>query len=493
MTKRNVQHNVYSGTTAIKDFLNPSKNPYLPMVELPPELNPYYADGVRIYAKLMNMLPLSNVKSLPALNMLEKAKSSGRLRGVKSIIENSSGNTVFSLTVLARHFGISDTTAIVSDEVSGGKLDLLRFFGTNIVVNEEPICPDPSDATSGIYKAKQIGARKGWFNPAQYDNPANPQAHERWTGKQVWEQTNGAITLFCAGMGTTGTLVGTAQYLKRKNKNVKTVGVVRAANNPVPGVRTKNLLREIAFNWKGVVDMVEQVGTKEAFERSLKLCRAGIVVGPSSGFAFQGLLQSLESLKLQGFKGVKGKSKKIVAVFVCPDSPLPYLHEYFEYLDDKHFGSIKNAHLLSKSVAVSKKRDFSEPTNNKILIEPLRAFSEIYEDDIPGVWKRLKSGAPVILRKNVKIVDIRPREDFDHFHLPLAESYPHTEALCIPKKDLKNKKVFLVCPMGIKTKAIALLLREKGIEAYSVAGGLTTWSELDLPRWRPDVCVVKDR
>jgi cysteine synthase A len=274
---------------------------------------------------------------------------------------------------------------------------------------------------------------------------------------------------------------------------VKIVGVARAANNPVPGVRTKNLLREIAFNWRGAADVVEQAGTKEAFERSLELCRAGIVVGPSSGFAFQGLLQSLHTIKLQGFSGVRGKNKKIVAVFVCPDSPLPYLREYFSYLDEKHFSSIKNAHLLSQTMVVDERQKYSEQENQEAFVDPLKAFDEIYADDVPGLWKKLKSGASVVLKKNVKIIDVRSKEDFEHFHLPLAESYPHTEVLRLPKKSLKNKKVFLVCPMGIKTKAIATLLRKKGVEAYSILGGLTAWSELDLPRWRPDVCIVHHR
>ncbi len=172
--------NVFDGADAVRDFLNPDHNPPLPLVEIPAHLNPFAKDKIRIYAKLMNFLPLANIKSLPAYNMLLNGNDAGKLDGVSSIIENSSGNTVFSLAVIGRLFGIKKTKAIVSHEVTWGKLQLLRFFGTEIMVNEEPICPDPGDKESGIYKAKQIGRRAGWFNPGQYDNEANPQAHERW-------------------------------------------------------------------------------------------------------------------------------------------------------------------------------------------------------------------------------------------------------------------------------------------------------------------------
>ena len=121
----------------------------------------------------MNFLPLANVKSLPAYNMLSEMPDNQKAK--KLIIENSSGNTVFSLAVIGRVFGIPQTKAVVSHEVSEGKLKLLRLFGAEIIVNEEPICPDPKDPTSGIYKAKVWAKENNWFNPGQYDNEANPR------------------------------------------------------------------------------------------------------------------------------------------------------------------------------------------------------------------------------------------------------------------------------------------------------------------------------
>lgn len=495
MQNRAKGQNVYKGKKSIENFLNPSKSPFLPLVELPASLNPFYKDGVRIYAKLMNALPLGNIKSLPALNMLEQAHSQGELAGVNSIIENSSGNTVLSLAVLSKLYGIKNTTAIASNEVTLGKLNLLRFFGVNIVINEEPICPDPTDKNSGIYKAVNLGKRKGWFNPSQYDNPANPQAHELWTGKQIWEQTSGSVDLLCAGLGTTGTLVGTAKYLKKKNRNLKVVGVVRAANNPVPGVRTKNLLREIDFDWKSAADMVEKAGTRESFEWSLELCRLGIVAGPSSGFALQGLLQAIAKLKSQRqLTKLKGKSGKIHAVFICPDSPYPYLDEYFQYLSSANFSSIENEHLLKSSLAVPEKI-FLEAETHDLSVAPLDAFRKIYASSIPEVWADLKQGSKVKLNKNIAVIDIRPGAEFEHYHLAGSKSYSYHQVLDPSKKleaAMKGKDVYLVCEMGIKTRVLADLLRQKGFNAFSVSGGCAEWSELDLPRWRPDICSVHD-
>lgn len=98
--------------------MNPSKNPFIPLVELPEHCNPFKKYGVRIYAKLMNMLPLANIKSLPALNILLEAEEIGQLKKVHTLIENSSGNTVFSLATIARLFGTEKTKAIVSHEVT---------------------------------------------------------------------------------------------------------------------------------------------------------------------------------------------------------------------------------------------------------------------------------------------------------------------------------------------------------------------------------------
>ena len=442
MTAAKNNLNVFSGTDAIRDFLNPDYSPPLPLIEIPKELNPFFDDGVHIFAKCMNFLPLGNVKSLPAYNMLLEAEQKNRLARVENLIENSSGNTVFSLAVIGRLFGIPTTKAIVSHEVTWGKLQLLRLFGTEIFVNEEPICPDPNDKTSGIYLAKQIAKNEGWFNPGQYDNEANPRAHEKWTGPQIWKQTGGRISIFCAGLGTTGTMTGTSRYLKSRSAAITTLGVARKPNNPVPGVRTPNLLKEIAFDWKDSVDEVMEIGTKESFEYSLLLCRAGLMAGPSSGFALAGLIDFIRGEKESGrLHDLKNKSGEVIAVFICPDGPLPYLEEYFEYLDESRFPKIENEYLLMHKPDNKRKKKSVAESVNEIKAED--AYTMAYPVSQKALWRAVNEEKEIPLDAGVLIVDVRTDQEFEHFHLPGSR---HIElrklSRCLPslQKEAKKRK-----------------------------------------------------
>lgn len=340
--------NVFEGPDALRDFLNPGKHPNLPLVELPARLNPFAADNVRIFAKCMNMLPLGNVKSVPAFNMIREKYRQGELEGVERIVENSSGNTVSSMALVARQFGVDQTQSYVPSEISWNKLLMLLFFGIEPIVNVEPTNPDESDPQSGVNKAKIDGEQKEAINPGQYTNEDNPKSHEKWTAHQIWEQTNGKLDIFCAGLGTTGTIIGDSRFLKSKNKSLQVVGAMRAPDQYVPGVRTEKLLKLVGFDWQKHVDIIERVETTVSYQLSLELSRQGIVVGPSSGLALAGLFQYLTGLKQKNnFAELRDNQKEdIVCVFLCPDGPLPYLDEYFKYLDSSYFPAIQNEELM---------------------------------------------------------------------------------------------------------------------------------------------------
>jgi len=342
------QMNVFKGPDSMKEFLNPGHLSYLPLVELPKELNPYSSNGVRIFAKLMNLLPLGNVKAVPAFNMIEQMHQRGDLKGVKRLVENSSGNTVSSMALVARHFGVDQTQSYVPSEISWNKLLMLLFFGIEPIVNVEPLTPEENDPGSGVFKANKDGESEDAINPGQYHNDDNPKAHEKWTGPQIWEQTEGKINIFCAGLGTTGTVIGNSRYLKQQNTSVRVVGVMRAPDNYVPGVRTEKLLNVVSFDWAKHVDEIERIETALSYRLSMEMSRLGLITGPSSGLALAGLLQHLDGLKKDNaLDEVRDeKTGDIICVFPCPDWPTPYLDEYFKYLEPSDFPAIQNEDLL---------------------------------------------------------------------------------------------------------------------------------------------------
>lgn len=337
MSKK-TENNVYTGPDALAEFLNPQTSYSTPLVELSKKLNTFSSDNVRIFAKAVFLSPLFNIKHFPAFNLLQAAKDKGELEGVHTLVENSSGNMAFSLAVLARFFGISRVIAIVPRDIPSGKIDLLRLFGVDIEFNSES-----PGGRSGIARAHELGQQEGWFNLGQYDNESNPNAYEKYLAPEIWEQTNEALTLFCTGLGSTGTLLGSARYFKKQSNIISIIGVAPQTDT-VPGVRSMRRLKEIAFDWGDVLDHHVEVDSKESFKKSLELCRAGLLAGPSSGMALLGLMQVLEKHKSEGtLDQLRNKDGEVVAVFVCPDSALLYLEKYPANLDPEDF----NLHLES--------------------------------------------------------------------------------------------------------------------------------------------------
>jgi len=476
---------VFRGPHAIANYLNPDNHAAVPLVELPPTLNPYHSAGLRVYLKLMHHLPLGNVKSLPAFSMLEsiEQEQKGATGSLHSLVEARSGNTVFSLGVTARAtLGVDTTLAIASHEVERGKLNLLRLLGTSVRVVEEDICPDPRDPTSAPNLAKAQAREAGWVNPAQYENAANPAAHQRWTGPQIWEQTEGMISILTAGLGTCGTLVGTSAFLKERQPSLHTIGAVRAPNNPVPGVRTEGLLREVQFPWQDAVDSLVAVGTVEAYRQSADCCRHGLLVGPSAGFALASLYQQIESWQQSGsLDQYRNESGEIVAVVISPDGPLAYLEEYFRYLPESYFPAIENEHLLRKP-------ESAVTTNISEAAADISALNLAPET----LHRMLNNGDEVML------LDIRDAFLYEDHHidgavwLPFSQLQEHLEIALKSSAITSSAPVVFVCQYGAQSASLAQRAQALGyVQARSLAGGMITWSKRDLPRQRPERCVAR--
>jgi cysteine synthase/rhodanese-related sulfurtransferase len=484
--------NVFKGEDALKAYLNPDNHPPLPLVELPASLNPYREKGVRIFLKLMHFLPLANVKSLPAYSMLDEAKRDGSLSGVHSLVESSSGNTVLSLSVLGRAFGINKTLALASNQVERGKLQLLRLLGTDIRIVEEDICPDPNDPASGVNQAKRMGEEDGWLNAGQYHNHANPKAHERWTGPQIWLQTEGKVTVLASGLGTTGTLVGTGTYLKKQNPKVRTVGVIREPNNPVPGVRTKTLLNEISFDWPSVADDLVPVGTREAYQASLDLCRVGLLIGPSGGFALAGLFQYLSRQHATDLDQLRNEDGEVLAVVISPDSPLPYVDEYFRYLGEDSFSKIENEEFLREPI---KREEPVELDEYDVDIGSAECIKLAYGMPIEELAAACQERTETKVQFPAMIIDVRSLHEFDDHHLPGSDRVDYgtliqgLERVFVPAFKRNGLKPIFVCSYGGKSTDLAIHARKLGIEAFSLRGGTLEWSRLGFPRIKGIQCV----
>jgi cysteine synthase len=317
--------NCFCGPEALQNLLDPDCHPPVPLVELPASLNPLAGQKVRIFAKLLYLLPLLNLKSLPVLSMLQDAGKD--LDGVHTLVENSSGNMAFSLAIVARLFGIHSVRAIVPIDIAPGKLELLRLAGADV-----RFAPPEG---GGIAMARRIGKRPGFRNLGQYENPANIEAHAKWTAKQVWEQTDGKLSIYAAGLGTTGTVLGAVRFFRENASKVSVLGVYCLPGNAVPGVRSLQTLQEISFDWQSEVPLRVGVTAIESYKKSLDLCRAGLLAGPSSGFALAGLLHYLgEQQNLGDLRNAEGE---IVAAFICCDTPFPYLDKYSTILDPADF------------------------------------------------------------------------------------------------------------------------------------------------------------
>ncbi len=320
--------NTFSGPDALRDFLDPGKSVPTPLVELPPTLNPLHKEKVHIYAKAAFLSPLFNIKQIGALGLLRDAAAAGRLRGVHTLVESSSGNMILGLAVLAKYFGIPRVVGIVPRDIAPGKLEVLRLFGVDPEFSDEG-----RGTASGIGLAKKLGKRRGWLNLAQYENIANPAAYEKWLAPDLWRQTAGTLSVFCAGLGTTGTLSGSARYLRKKSKSIAIVAVTPLTDT-VPGVRSTRRLKEVELMQRATFDVRVDIETKTAFKQSLALCRLGLLAGPSSGMALAGLLQFLGEKRANGnLDELRNKRGEVVAAFVCPDSALLYLEKYSTHLD----------------------------------------------------------------------------------------------------------------------------------------------------------------
>lgn len=330
---------VFSGEVAIETYLDPDTYPATPYIELPDKLNPFKKEKIRIFAKIAHQVPLLNIKSFPAFSMLKNAKLEGKLDAVSAILESSSSNTVLSLSVLSEIFGLKETIGLVDETLDDNLRKLLRLFNVSLALH-------PLKTNSGILPirselARKIGTREGFFNPDQYSNPRNPEGFSRWLAPELWRQSEHQLRLLSVAVGASGTIVGTASYLKTRCNKIQVIACMPEDSSQIPGPREEKLLSDTKFGWDSYSDKKEKIGTATAYQASLQLLRNGILAGPSSGMNFQGLLNVLK--RNEDFDVLRNEQGELHTAFICCDSPLQHVDEYFRILPSSSFPEVKKS------------------------------------------------------------------------------------------------------------------------------------------------------
>ncbi len=297
-----------------------------PLVKIK-KLNPY--KRVTILAKLEMFNPGGSVKDRMAFHILFQAEKEGKIKPGDTLVDNTSGNTGIGIAIFAAVKGYRAVLTI-PDRMSEEKINLLRAYGAEVV-----ICPSEVPIThpeSAYNQAQKVAERTGGFRLNQYHNQANPEAHYLATGPEIWEQTDGRVDIFVAGIGTGGTCSGVGRFLKEKNPQIRVVAVdpkgsifksyiekgveIQPVSYKLEGIGTEMVTEALDTS---VIDEVMEVTDKDAFRVTRELARSeGILAGGTSGAAFWACLEVAKCLK---------EPATIVTVF--PDTGLRYLSRYF--------------------------------------------------------------------------------------------------------------------------------------------------------------------
>jgi cysteine synthase B len=258
--------------------------------------------GVELYAKLEYFNPGGSVKDRPALQMVLDARADGRLTASKRILDSTSGNTGIAYAWIGAALGLK-VTLVMPGNVSAARKEITAAYGA------EQVFSDPLEGSDGALRlARQLAEEhpERYVYLDQYSNPSNPKAHFKGTGREIWGATQGRVTHFVAGIGTSGTVMGVGRRLKAEKPSVRIIGVEPAeslhgleglkhlASSLVPEIyREADLDEKLAITTDDGWDMSERLGSKE-----------GLLVGHSGGAALAGALRIARGLQDAGRAGV---------------------------------------------------------------------------------------------------------------------------------------------------------------------------------------------
>ena len=294
----------------------------------------------QVYAKLEFFNPMGSIKDRVALHMIRKAAAEGRIHPGDLILENSSGNTAMGLAMVAVQGGYR-LRVVVRDRISPEKVAQLEALGVDILKTDSSLPPEHPDSYN-LITPRLAAQTPGCCFPDQHNNRENNEAHYRTTGPEIWQQMEGRIDVLVAGMGTGGTIGGTAQFLKEQDPSIRVIAVDPAGSVFAHFFRTGDRREPGQYLLEGLgdefligcadfrnLDDVVTVTDRDAFLTCRELVRReAILAGGSSGAALWATLQLARGLD---------SSARVVTIF--PDSASRYLSTIFndEWMREKGF------------------------------------------------------------------------------------------------------------------------------------------------------------
>ena len=430
---------------SILGLLSSADNP-TPLVRLN-RVSPFR--DTQVYAKLEWYNPFGAVKDRVAANLVADGEARRTVEADQKLVEPTSGNTGMALAMIANAKGYTLTTPL-SIEIPLEKRTMLRFFGAEVLELEDTLCPAPGAPEGAIAKAMEIADRPGFHMLNQYVNEANPDAHYKTTGPEIWRQSQGAVTHFVAGLGTCGTITGTGRFLKEQSSAVQVLGVHPGEGHDIPGVRSIRQLQQTQLFRPDEYDGLVEIQNQDAFELCLRLNREeSIIAGPSSAMALAG-----------AFELVPDEPGNVVVV-IFPDSAFKYASSVVKHLPGLEAGKVERG----------------APRNALLdtMVENVRGNADltINVDAAHAQWQTHK---PFML-------DVRPSDQYREAHIPGAVNMPLTELgenhSGLPA-DL-DAPILSVCQRGNTSLSGVLFLKSLGYrDVRSITGGTLAWREKDF-------------
>ena len=294
-----------------------------PLVKLNKVIQGIVPEGVMVVAKVEYVNPGGSVKDRIAERMIDAAEKDGSLQPGGTIVEPTSGNTGVGLALIAQQRGYK-CIFVCPDKVSEDKRNVLKAYGAEVVVC--PTAVDPQDPRSYYSVSDRLSTAPGAWKPDQYSNPHNPRSHYETTGPEIWDQTDGTITHFVAGVGTGGTISGTGRFLKEASKGVvKVIGADPEGSVYSGGTGRPYLVEGVGEDFwptaydPEIADEIIAVSDKDSFEMTRRMAREeGLLVGGSCGMAVVAALRVAS----------KAEPGSLIVVLL-PDSGRGYLSKVF--------------------------------------------------------------------------------------------------------------------------------------------------------------------